>query len=101
MNIYREHTAVEAEKLIGPYIGEPIQLAGAVYDVSAPSLGKHRVTLQPAEEEAHGSLIFLDFPDAAQGDAGRLRKGEEISVTGRLAKVDVYDVSLEDCDFLT
>lgn len=101
MQIYRNHTALQAKSLAEPYLGGWLRIEGRIYNVDQWDDGRFHISIHSSEEVASDGLIFLIFEEDHQEDIRRLRKHDEIAVLGRLASADTYDISLNDCELAT
>lgn len=99
MRIYRDHTNVQAEKLVAPYLGGTMQVSGEVYNVSE-LVGRYRVSMRSSDEAQYG-LLFMDFPAEVQDEVLRLVRGDTIEIRGCLAAVEEYDLTLQDCELVS
>ena len=94
--IYQEHTAVQAEKLIDPYIGGWLKVRGSVNDVTKEVLGEGYRTVVAVGED----LVFAGFVQESQDELPRLLRNEKITIVGRIAKVEAFGLQLEESELL-
>jgi hypothetical protein len=98
LNIYHEHTQVQADRLAEAYLGGWLTVAGAVHDVvSSGGSDSHRVCIRMAGTD---EMIFAEFPEESQQQLLMLRRGEPIEVSGRIASIGGHGVGLEESEFL-
>ena len=93
---YNDRTALEASRLLAPYIGKWLRVSGKVFDVGHDELIGWSVAIDddPNDSIATSMLYFED------GDASKLemlRRGVDILAVGQIAKVDRRMIRLDHC----
>jgi hypothetical protein len=98
LNLYREHTQVQAERLVEPYIGGWMRVKGVVNDVVRQDLVEgHYVAIRVEETD---EAVLAEFPESAQEQLPRLLRGDSLEVVGRISKITSGWIGLEDCEFV-
>lgn len=94
--IYRDHTTIQAKKLAEPYIGGWLEVKGLVSNVTDDaSGGGYQVSLDIDHE-----YVFATFIEEAQEQLPQLQRGEEVTILGRITKIDSYTLALEEAELL-
>jgi hypothetical protein len=94
--IYRDHTTIQAEKLAEPYIGGWLEVKGLVSNVTEDVFGGgYQVSLDIDHE-----YVYATFVEEAQEQLPQLQRGEEVTILGRIARIDSYTLALEEAELL-
>jgi hypothetical protein len=94
-NQFEGRTSIQAEQKIRKYLGKRMRIVGHVDDVT--NLSDSRWLIHVRLEGRLVGLVFKkDWKDTLIG----LRKGDPISVAGKLSAVDSISVRLQDCDLI-
>jgi hypothetical protein len=94
---FNKHTAMRAEEIIAPHIGNWMQVSGTVYNVARLS-GKNFYVQLHVGPENDSLLVSSTFGNIWKDKLVLLRKGDSISVRGKLATATSISVSLEECE---
>jgi hypothetical protein len=100
MKLFRDNTAMQAQKLIGDYVGKWMRVSGRVVNVS--SIGNNIQVLMrpPISENRPDDYIDLQFAPGWKDRVSILRRDDEISAEGRLANVSGLWISFNDCELI-
>jgi hypothetical protein len=94
--IHQDHTTIQAKKLAQPYIGGWLEVAGPVNNVTEDGFGDgYRVSLNIDQ-----AFVFVTFVDEVQEQIPQLRRGEFVTILGRIAEIDGFTLTLEEAEFL-
>ncbi len=100
VSAFKEHTHVQARKMIEPFIGKRIRVSGQLAEVlsSTPEFAQVTFSRQvPLGEEY--VTIYMYFHTRARIDRlAILRRGDSITVSGRIKEVSAVQIDLDDCD---
>jgi hypothetical protein len=105
MQIFLTHTEIQSQKLIEPYIGKWMRIAGSVFDVSlAPQLGQPargvNVAMNTGDlKDLRHAFVYAEFDEQWVDRTSALSDGDEIVVTGRLIEVGVPGLTLDKAEF--
>jgi len=91
LNLYKDHTSLQGQKLAEPYIGKWMQVSGPIGDVGNGILTFANI------EVTNG--VYMMFDKHAPSLAV-LRKGQIITVLGRIDEIKRFDVTLVDCEIV-
>lgn len=91
-------TGAQAERLVAPYKGKWMTITTKVLDVSA-ELRLGFVLLQGQDPD--GSRVLFNFPSAAHDRLQLMPSGHEVTISGKLDKVDTWMISLGDCELVS
>ena len=94
---FSNHTAMRAEEIIAPQIGNWMQVSGTVYNVAKLSGENFYVQLH-VDPEKDSILLGLTFGSIWKDKLVLLRKGDSISVKGKFAEANALSVSLRECE---
>jgi hypothetical protein len=94
---FSKHTAMRAEEIIAPYIGNWMQVSGTVYNVAKLSGENFYVQLH-VDPEKDSILLGLTFGSIWKDKLVLLRKGDSISVRGKFAEANPISLSLKECE---
>jgi hypothetical protein len=92
LGFFKQHTDMQAQQLIAPFIGQWIKVTGTISDIAPVGFG--RVS------------VFTEWPGRAQmvfsGECTErlylMKKGDVITATGRIHEVRIRTVVLMDCE---
>ena len=97
--LFRENTEIQANKLVGDYIGKWIRVSGCVVNVSSIAQGI-QVLMRPRKSEKRpDEYVQLHFGADWIDRVSILRPDEEISAIGQLNAVSGLWISLKNCEF--
>jgi hypothetical protein len=97
-NLLREHTEVQAAKLLDIYIGKWMALSGAVSHVGKFEYGSSTVMF--SGQVLSSPTIVMLFGKAWTEALSVLRLGNNIKVIGRINSVDLLRIRLDDCELV-
>ena len=93
--LYQGHIALQADKLVAPYLGEWMRLTGTIDDVRGLS------TLIVTLREYMGMPIVLClFEDTWREQLMRLIKEQAVTLEGRISVVGSTMVQLDSCELI-
>lgn len=96
LGLLSDHTDVQGQRLITPYVGKWLRVAGSVWDVREMS-GKTYVQIHVGPEKTLVGLLF----EPEWGDRlGVLRKNDAISAIGKVESVSTSAVTLHECELV-
>jgi hypothetical protein len=103
---FKDHTDVQAQKLVEPYIGKWIRVSGKLNNVMSSSEHFVQVTFQPAktlferdtEDPDDWAMVWMYFPKDQEADLALLPRGAPLTVLGRIDRIDAVNVHLQDCE---
>lgn len=91
-SLFDEHTQIQADKLLEAYLDKWMRVTGPIHDVTSSGSIYFK-------NEGDGPWVFMRFEGAVVNDRLRvLRKSDEVTVVGRIARVSAGTVVLEDCE---
>jgi hypothetical protein len=89
------HTAIQADRLIGPFIGKWMRVSGNVFQISALSNGGANVAFVVNLTD----VISMSFDPPWSERLSILTKGSQLTVIGQIARVSSsLGIGLEHCD---
>jgi len=96
--IWEHNTAVQARKLSECYMGTWMAMSGSVFDVKrGMAANEMRVTLGSVPGVM---IVICIFQKEWDQRCSVLRKGDTVSILGKVSDFDSQVVSLEDCEFI-
>ena len=95
MGIYKEHTRIQADKLIEAYIGKWLPFSGTVANISSLSGASVVVYLRYAK-----CIVGAIFEGQGTDRVVTLRKFTKIGVLGKIKNVDSDEMCLEKCELI-
>jgi hypothetical protein len=97
--LFKEHTSIQAAKLVEAFIGKWIRLEGSLRDVTAISEDKALVYFT-SETFEYGTNVVMYFNDKAtiENRLRVLKKGDQIAVIGQIQYIISMEVGLENCE---
>ena len=96
-NFYKDRTQIEADKLISPYINKWITVEGKVAEISRFYSYDNICSVFWHSEEGLSTHTELKFGQQWKSRIELLRKGDIITVDGKIRNVDGANVVLDDC----
>ena len=105
MRFYKEHTKVQADKLMEAFTGKWLPVSGTVANVSTYSKGAATVFLRynySVSGEDFYSIIGADFTEQERAShVVTLPKGSSIRVLGKVSRVDSDELYLTECEVIS
>jgi len=98
VGLFKEHTSIQAEKLVEAFIGKWIRLSGPVGNVSARGEDKATVTFESNTLESAVVLMVFNGKQVVENHLRVLRKGDPITVIGQIRSVSSLFLDLENCE---
>jgi hypothetical protein len=95
VEIFQRHTAVQAEKLIEPYLDGWLKIEGVVFNVESTPASGYRASVEDGD-----LLFFATFDKESQEQLPRLRRGEKIAFIGRIERVESFGITLSASELL-
>lgn len=102
MGLYRGHTNLQGEKLTHVYLGKWLRVDGILTNLSSYQDGSYSVFMvrKGKPKNQHDSVPTLIF-DPEWGDRlATIPVGGNISVIGKISKIQKYSVWLENCELV-
>ena len=96
--LFREHTSIQAGKLVEAYSGKWIRLRGPAGDVFDIGEGKVDVTFEPETFERTTVHMFFNDRSTIENQLRVLKKGDWITVVGQIQRVSSAVLMLENCE---
>lgn len=95
-SLYADLTVLQADKILAPYIGKWTTVAGILNDVRdiAP------VGLFIMFKESDGITFVMTFDSVWRDQLSLLRRGDRLSVTGRIHKISDNAIELDHCELV-
>ncbi|PYK44494.1 MAG: hypothetical protein DME53_08010 [Verrucomicrobia bacterium] len=101
MNMCRNHMDIEAQRLIRPYIGKWMEVAGRIHNVRSSSENSAQVTFdRPIGPEIRDFYMYFRDPKWIDRLVV-LRRGAELVVAGRITEISAICVTLDDCEIMS
>jgi hypothetical protein len=98
MDLFSEHTSIQAQRLIEPYIGKWIRISGPLGDVSDNEYFSQVVFEHGPKMFAQ---VFMYFRQPNRSDRlSVLRRGTELTVLGQIERVNGMEVHLDNCELI-
>lgn len=99
LGLFDEHTSVQAQRLLEPFIGNWMRVSDPLGDVSS-SGSFVQVTFQSEPRYKRGEYftIYMYFPTALKDRLAILQRGTPIMVLGRIRDAGGAALHLEDCE---
>lgn len=101
--IWEQNTSVQAKKLSEIYIGTWMTISGSVSNVRTSSAFdakfKARNVMRVTVNESRSSFFVCEFEQQWAQRCSVLRKGDPVSVLGRVSDFDSTTITLEECEF--
>jgi tRNA_anti-like len=91
------HTAMQANELIKPYVGKWMKVTGQIRNVES-----HRILSMLTFESADqvSGIPIMCFTTEWTDRLAMLRRGEGVTVVGRITGASQHSVSLENCELV-
>jgi hypothetical protein len=102
-NLFENHISFQAQKLVEPYLGKWLTVAGSVSDVGRVHNGQWLIFIRNDMRNSlriSGIQVALYFREDRSGRLPILSRDSFITAVGRLVKVEVNSLSLEDCELV-
>jgi hypothetical protein len=100
MQIYREHTDLQADKLAKAYLGKWIVVSRDITNISDVSGGTTpRRTMILSMEKTTFAVVTMIFNDKAD-ELSLLRRGTHVKVIGQIAGINEINLRLDNCELL-
>jgi len=101
MNMCRNHMDIEAQRLIRPYTGKWMKVAGRIRNVRSSSVNSAQVTFdRPTGPEIRDFYMYFRDPKWIDTLAV-LSRGAELVVAGRITEISAICVTLDDCEIIS
>jgi len=99
---FQDHTAIQAANLIEAFIGKWMKLSGRLNDVRLHRDSFASVSLRRSavEEDVRACNVTMFFYQPWFDRLAILKRGEELTVIGRIDKVDALSLILEECEIV-
>jgi hypothetical protein len=97
VGLFKLHTAIQAQKLIEPHLGQKLRLSGTLTEVQL--LGSKSV-IAIFGPDLPEPMISMVFDEAWANRLSILRRGDHVTVIGKIASVESGRLSLQDCELV-
>jgi hypothetical protein len=90
-NLFEAHTAINANKLLKPYIGAIVEVSGKIHNVdggNSPCVTIHA---------GYSKLVFLYFSATEEDHLAMLRVGDILSAKGKIEVINQISIRLREC----
>lgn len=95
LGLFRQHTSIQAQRLIQPFLGQRMRVSGVIGDVSATSNFVSLVFGTDGHLDPRLRMYFdLEWADRL----AVLPRGTQLTVVGRIDEVSKGGLELEDCE---
>ena len=95
-----QHTSIQAAKLAEAYIGKWLTVSGPIGDVLGAS-DLHRMVVFANRTISSYNTVNMFFRDKEQfSQLSTLRRGDNITVIGKITEVNAIQVSLDECELV-
>ena len=92
---------IEAQRLIRPYTGKWMKVAGRIRNVRSSSVNSAQVTFdRPTGPEIRDFYMYFRDPKWIDTLAV-LSRGAELVVAGRITEISAICVTLDDCEIIS
>lgn len=100
VGLFEGRLDIQAKRLIQPYIGKWTTVHGPLGDVHADNDDEMvAVTFDRQDDQVvHFPDVYLFFKPSWGNRLAALKKGDSITVVGRITKIDTWRVTLWDCE---
>ncbi len=100
MELYRDHSSVQADKLAAFYIGKLIPVSGRLEDVHGPTFGnKDKMEVSLHNNRKQIVLISLYFKIKWRERLEVMQKNQKLSAICEVLRIGSYYLDLDNCDF--
>lgn len=96
-DLFKNHTHVQAQKLVATYLGKWLECSGKVNDVRARDW---EIMVFLARPQLSEPLVTLHLDTKWEPHLSDLRIGDEIAAAGRIEDVEANVVTLADCELV-
>jgi hypothetical protein len=99
LGFFSEHTAIQASKLIEPFIGKWLRISGNLSQILSSSPDRAQLTFSGRGVGDDLASVFMYFRD--EGEVERLailRRGDRLTVVGRITEINTVQIDLDDCE---
>lgn len=97
MKLCQGRTSVEARQLVAPYIGLTIRFNGTVSDVDNHHAAGYTVLVETGTSMSN---VFCSFGEHWNESVEGLAIGQELTILGRIRKIEQYWINLDDCELV-
>jgi len=102
VNMLEGFTKIQSKEIASKYLGNSIRVSGAVYEIDDRRVLSRFFTFKTVYSVCISSsidnrLVFLSFSEKWENRINILRKGDKISVIGKISDISSNGVSLRDC----
>lgn len=97
---FKEHTTMQAERLVEAYLDRWIRVNGEFDDISAPVYEQAVVSFASSRRLILPHVFMYFSDDEAIRHLSTLRRGTPIKVEGRIARISAHEVVLQDCELV-
>lgn len=99
MDLFDQHTSIQAQRLIEPYIGKWMIVSGKLRDIADHPHGS-QLTFESSAPDRYG-VVFMWFHQPDRRDRlSVLRRGTELTVLGQIQWVNKVEVNLQKCELI-
>jgi hypothetical protein len=98
LNFFKEHTSIQAQKLVSAYVGKWMRLSGQVQDITSTYPDRIAVSFNPHPYVLH--VVFMFFDEIWKDRLAILRRGDQITVVGQINDAGPNTVNLFHCELL-
>lgn len=98
--IFKTYIDAQAEKLIQPYMGKWLRIAGPVQNASQISGKFWQVFLHLESDSMFGIQIVLYFANTWTEHLSLISRGTNINVIGRISKISSGELDLQACELI-
>lgn len=97
--VFKEHTTIQAHKLVEPHLGKWVRLTGSLRDVSKWHGTFAQVTLDDYNVMSDVT-VFMYFTDkeVVDGRLAALNRGVEMTIVGKVERISASHVDLTECE---
>jgi putative nucleic acid binding protein len=97
--LFDQHTSIQAQRLIEPYIGKWMIVSGRLRDIADHGHGS-QLTFESSAINEFG-VVFMWFRQPDRSDRlSVLRRGTELTVLGQIRWVNKIEVNLDNCELV-
>jgi hypothetical protein len=99
MKFFDEHTSIQAEKLVQPYLKKWMRIPNTVvYNINDRGDEGYRVSATISND--NGPLVHLYFDKRWNERISILRRGSTLAIIGQIVSVETHGLRLENCEIL-
>jgi hypothetical protein len=97
IGLFDQHTSIQAQRLIEPYIGKWMRVSGKLRDISDHTYGSQL----SFERSRLGGNVYMWFRQPDRKDRlSVLRRGTRLTVLGQIQWVNNMEVNLDNCELI-